>query len=83
VRLQDNILGGSSDEREHLPRSQDVCHGNPCQRQFESDPPVRRIGNLKLTHFGFSSALVQLVPLAADGDCGRAMIPARRLSLSR
>src|ERR1700757_3871318 len=32
-----------------------------CQRQFESDPPLRRTGNLELTHLRFSSTLVQLV----------------------
>src|SRR6201995_775013 len=43
---------------------------------------IRFRGNLELTHLRFSSVLVQLVRFSAVVDCGRAMMPARRLSLS-
>ena len=54
-----------------------------CQRHLESDPGVGVVGNLNLTHPSLDQTFSPSFVFLCGAETGRAMMPARRLSLSR
>jgi hypothetical protein len=56
---------------------------NHCQRHLEPDPGLGVAGNLNLTQPPLDQAFSSSFAFFVAAETGRAMMPARRLSLSR